>query len=109
MRTAVKASRLALPGFVIPFPYIYQQAMLLGTGYSLMASAKSILFITLAVLLISCAGYPAKGKARYAPIGLGIALALLLFGPLISGVAAVAAVALKTTAKFSKFKFPKDA
>lgn len=106
MRTAVEASRLALPGFVIPFAFIYQPAMLLGTGYDLLASAQAILFVTLAVLLISRACYPAKGKARYAPIGLGIAFALLFLGPTVSWIAVVAAVALMSAVRFGKFMNP---
>ncbi|MCX7560579.1 TRAP transporter fused permease subunit [Sulfitobacter sp. F26204] len=108
MRTAVEASRLALPGFVIPFAFIYQPAMLLGTGYDLKASAQSILFVTLAVLLISRACYPAKGKARYAPIGLGIAFALLFFGPLVSWIAVIAAVALLSAVRFGKLMIPEN-
>ncbi|MCX7565009.1 TRAP transporter fused permease subunit [Sulfitobacter sp. F26169L] len=103
MRTAVEASRLALPGFVIPFAFIYQPAMLLGTGYSLLASAQSILFVTLAVLLISRACYPAKGKAIFAPIGIVIAFALLFFGPLVSWIAVAAAVMLLSSVRFGKF------
>lgn len=106
MRTAIEASRLALPGFVIPFAFIYQPAMLLGTGYHLAASAQSILFVTLAVLLISRACYPAKGKARYAPIGLGLAFALLFFGTTVSWIAAAAAILLLSAVGFGKFMNP---
>lgn len=106
MRTAIEASRLALPGFVIPFAFIYQPAMLLGTGYDLAASAQSILFVTLAVLLISRACYPAKGKAIYAPIGLAIAFALLFFGTTVSWIAAAAAIALLAAVRFGKFMNP---
>jgi len=106
MRTAVEASRLALPGFVIPFAFIYQPAMLLGTGYDLLASAQSILFVTWAVLLISRACYPAKGKARFAPIGVAVAFALLFFGPLVSWIAVVATIALWSTVRFGSFMIP---
>jgi len=108
MRTAVEASRLALPGFVIPFAFIYQPAMLLGTGYELIDSAQSILFVTLAVLHISRACYPARGKARYAPIGVAIALALLFFGPLVSWIAVAATVALWSRVKFGNFLTPEN-
>ncbi len=37
MATALEASRLALPGFVIPFAFIYKPALLLGTGYPIAA------------------------------------------------------------------------
>ncbi|WP_407474892.1 TRAP transporter permease [Sulfitobacter sp. PM12] len=106
MRTAIEASRLALPGFVIPFAFIYQPAMLLGTGYPLAESAQSILFVTLAVLHISRACYPAKGKLRYAPVGLGIAFALLFFGPLVSWIAVAATVALWSAVRFGAFMTP---
>jgi len=106
MRTAIEASRLALPGFVIPFAFIYQPAMLLGTGYDLVDSAQSILFVTLAVLLISRACYPAKGKKRYVPLGLCVALALLFFGPLVSWIAVVATIALSFLVKFGNFFIP---
>nr|WP_193142791.1 TRAP transporter fused permease subunit [Fluviibacterium sp. MJW13] len=106
MRTAVEASRLALPGFVIPFAFIYQPAMLLGTGYPLMESAQSILFVTLAVLHISRACYPGKGKARYAPIGLALAFALLFFGPLVSWIAVAATLALWSAVRFGNFLTP---
>lgn len=106
MRTAIEASRLALPGFVIPFAFIYQPAMLLGTGYPLVESAQSILFVTLAVLHISRACYPAKGKLRYAPVGLGIAFALLFFGPLVSWIAVAATVALWSAVRFGAFMTP---
>lgn len=106
MRTAIEASRLALPGFVIPFAFIYQPAMLLGTGYPLVQSAQSILFVTLAVLHISRACYPAKGKAGYAPLGLGIAFALLFFGPLVSWIAVAATVALWSAVRFGAFMTP---
>jgi len=106
MRTAIEASRLALPGFVIPFAFIYQPAMLLGTGYPLAESAQSILFVTLAVLHISRACYPAKGKLRYAPVGLGIAFALLFFGPLVSWIAVAATVALWSAVRFGSFLTP---
>jgi TRAP-type uncharacterized transport system fused permease subunit len=107
MRTAVEASRLALPGFVIPFAFIYQPAMLLGTGYGLLASAQSILFVTLAVLLISRACYPAKGKARYAPIGLALALALLFFGQTVSWIAVAVTIGLLFKSRFGNFMTPK--
>lgn len=106
MRTAIEASRLALPGFVIPFAFIYQPAMLLGTGYPLVESAQSILFVTLAVLHISRACYPAKGKLRYAPVGLGLAFALLFFGPLVSWIAVAATVALWSAVRFGSFLTP---
>lgn len=108
MRTAVEATRLALPGFVIPFAFIYQPAMLLGTGYSLAASAQSILFVTLAVLHISRACYPGKGKARYAPIGLALAFALLFFGPLVSWIAVAATAALWSAVRFGNFLTPEN-
>ncbi|WP_371156971.1 TRAP transporter permease [Jannaschia sp. 2305UL9-9] len=106
MRTAVEASRLALPGFVIPFAFIYQPAMLLGTGYPLTESAQSIVFVTLAVLHISRACYPAKDKARYAPIGLALAFALLFTGPLVAWGAVVATIAMWSVVKFGSFMLP---
>ncbi|GGA27428.1 ATP-binding protein [Amylibacter cionae] len=108
MRTAVEASRLALPGFVIPFAFIYQPAMLLGTGYSLSDSAQSILFVGFAVLLISRACYPARGKKRYAPIGLAIAVALLFFGPTVSWIAVAAGVALLSASRFGAVPMPEN-
>ncbi|MGB0853162.1 MAG: TRAP transporter large permease subunit, partial [Pikeienuella sp.] len=106
MRTAVEASRLALPGFVIPFAFIYQPAMLLGTGYPLLESAQSILFVTLAVLHISRACYPGKGKAVFAPIGLCLAFALLFFGPFVAWVAVAATAALWSVVRFGNFMTP---
>ncbi len=108
MRTAVEASRLALPGFVIPFAFIYQPAMLLGTGYPLMESVQSILFVTLAVLHISRACYPAKGKARYAPIGLALAFALLFLGAYVSWIAVAATFALWSVVRFGTFMTPEN-
>lgn len=107
MRTAVEASRLALPGFVIPFAFIYQPAMLLGTGYDLWASAQSILFATLAVFHISRACYPSSGMARYVPIGLALAVALLFFEPIVSWIAVAATIALWSTVRFGNFMIPK--
>lgn len=107
MRTAIEASRLAFPGFVIPFAFIYQPAMLLGTGYDLLASAQSILFVTLAVLLISQACYPSKGKALLAPLGIALAMALLFFGPIVSWIAVAASIALLSFGRFGPFMTPK--
>ncbi|MDQ2094926.1 TRAP transporter permease [Rhodalgimonas zhirmunskyi] len=94
MSTALEASRLALPGFVIPFAFIYQPALLLGTGYGWGDSAQSILFVLLATILISRACYPRRGKAYMVPVGLSLAVALIFFGPVVSWIAAVAAVGL---------------
>ncbi|WP_246107472.1 TRAP transporter permease [Puniceibacterium confluentis] len=94
MATALEASRLALPGFVIPFAFIYQPALLLGTGFALTESVQAILFVLLATVLISRACYPRKGKAYMVPVGLGLAVALIFFGPLVSWIAAAAAVGL---------------
>ena len=108
MRTAVEASRLALPGFVIPFAFIYQPAMLLGTGYPLVDSAQSILFVAVAVLLISRSCYPTRGGARYAPIKLVLAAALLFFGSVVSWIALIATAALLSVVKFGAFMIPKN-
>ena len=94
MSTALEASRLALPGFVIPFAFIYQPALLLGTGYEWSDSAQSILFVLLATILISRACYPRRGKAYMVPVGLSLAIALIFFGPVVSWIAAIAAVGL---------------
>ena len=94
MATALEASRLALPGFVIPFAFIYQPALLLGTGYDLSESVQSILFVLLATILISRACYPRRGKAHMVPVGLGLAIALIFFGPTVSWIAAAAAIGL---------------
>lgn len=94
MGTAIEASRLALPGFVIPFAFIYQPALLLGTGYDLSESARSILFVLLATILISRACYPRRGKTYMVPVGLGLAAALIFFGPMVSWIAAAAALGL---------------
>lgn len=94
MATALEASRLALPGFVIPFAFIYNPALLLGTGFPLIASAQAILFVLLATVLISRACYPRRGKGYMAPIGLALAAGLIFFGPVVSWIAAIAAVGL---------------
>lgn len=94
MGTALEASRLALPGFVIPFAFIYQPALLLGTGFDWTQSVQAILFVLLATILISRACYPRRGKAYMMPVGLGLALALIFFGPIVSWIAAAAAVGL---------------
>ncbi len=94
MATALEASRLALPGFVIPFAFIYQPALLLGTGFDPGASAQSILFVLLATILISRACYPRRGRAHMVPVGLGLAAALIFFGPTVSWIATAAAVGL---------------
>ncbi len=94
MASALEASRLALPGFVIPFAFIYQPALLLGTGFDVIDSVQSILFVLLATILISRACYPRRGKAYMVPVGLGLAAALIFFGPIVSWVAAIAAVGL---------------
>lgn len=94
MSTALEASRLALPGFVIPFAFIYQPALLLGTGYDWGDSAQSVLFVLLATILISRACYPRRGKGYMVPVGLGLAVALIFFGPVVSWIAALAAAGL---------------
>nr|WP_252731492.1 TRAP transporter fused permease subunit [Lentibacter algarum] len=94
MSTALEASRLALPGFVIPFAFIYKPALLLGTGFTLGQSAQAILFVLLATILISRACYPRRGKGYMVPVGLGLAAALIFFGTLVSWVAAAVAVGL---------------
>lgn len=94
MGAALEASRLALPGFVIPFAFIYQPALLLGTGFDLTASIQAILFVLLATIMISRACYPRRGKAYMAPIGLGLAVGLIFFGPIISWISAAAALGL---------------
>lgn len=94
MSTALEASRLALPGFVIPFAFIYKPALLLGTGFTLGQSAQAILFVLLATILISRACYPRRGKGYMMPVGLGLAAALIFFGTFVSWVAAAAAVGL---------------
>ncbi|MEY8828295.1 TRAP transporter permease [Sedimentitalea sp. XS_ASV28] len=94
MATALEASRLALPGFVIPFAFIYQPALLLGTGFGLGESAQAILFVLLATILISRACYPRRGRAYMVPVGLGLAAALIFFGPTVSWIATAAAVGL---------------
>lgn len=90
MGTALEASRLALPGFVIPFAFIYKPALLLGTGFGWTESAQAILFVLLATILISRACYPRRGKAYMVPVGLGLAVALIFFGPVVSWIAAFA-------------------
>lgn len=94
MGAALEASRLALPGFVIPFAFIYQPALLLGTGFGLLESAQAILFVLLATILISSACYPRRGKGWMVPAGLGLAVALIFFGPVVSWIAAAAAAGL---------------
>nr|WP_254899052.1 TRAP transporter fused permease subunit [Thalassococcus arenae] len=94
MATALEASRLALPGFAIPFAFIYQPALLLGTGFPLAESAQAIVFVLLATILISRACYPRRGKAYMVPVGLGLAVALIFFGPLVAWIAAAAAIGL---------------
>lgn len=94
MMTALEASRLALPGFVIPFAFIYQPALLLGTGFPLSESLQAILFVLLATVLISRACYPRRGKGYMVPVGLGLAAALIFFGPMIAWIAAVAGLVL---------------
>ncbi|EKE43224.1 hypothetical protein OCGS_2815 [Oceaniovalibus guishaninsula JLT2003] len=92
MATAIEASRLALPGFVIPFAFIYQPALLLGTGFGLGDSAQAIFFVLLATILISRACYPRPNKAYMVPVGLALAAGLIFFGPVVSWIAAAAAV-----------------
>lgn len=109
MRTAVEASRLALPGFIIPFAFIYQPELLLGTGFGLGASAQSLLFVALAIYLISRACYPDPKKIYVAPIGLCIAAALLFFGPTVSWIAVAAAGALVGISRFGPFFISENA
>ena len=94
MGTALEASRLALPGFVIPFAFIFNPALLLGTGFPLAESAQAIFFVLLATILISRACYPRRGKGYMVPLGLGLAAALIFFGTLVSWLAAIAAMGL---------------
>lgn len=94
MSTALEASRLALPGFVIPFAFIYQPALLLGTGFPVVQSVQAIFFVLLATVLISKACYPRRGRAYMVPAGLGLAAGLIFFGPTLSWIAAAAGVAL---------------
>ncbi|MFP7672714.1 TRAP transporter permease [Marivita sp. S0852] len=94
MAAALEASRLALPGFVIPFAFIYQPALLLGTGFDWTASLQAILFVMLATILIARACYPRRGKSYMVPVGLSLAAALIFFGPTVSWIAAIAAIGL---------------
>ena len=94
MMTALEASRLALPGFVIPFAFIFQPALLLGTGYPVAQSVQAILFVVLATILISRACYPRRGKGYMTPLGLALAAALIFFDPVISWGATAIAIAL---------------
>ncbi|MCK0139912.1 TRAP transporter fused permease subunit [Aliiroseovarius sp. F47248L] len=94
MATALEASRLALPGFVIPFAFIYQPALLLGTGFDWTESVQAILFVLLSTILISRACYPRRGKTYMVPVGLGLAAALIFFGPTVSWIAAIAGLGL---------------
>lgn len=94
MSTAFEASRLALPGFVIPFAFIYQPALLLGTGFPVAQSVQAILFVLLATILISRACYPRPGKGYMTPVGLALAAALIFFGPVVSWIAAACALGL---------------
>ncbi|WP_246044070.1 TRAP transporter permease [Ruegeria sediminis] len=94
MATALEASRLALPGFVIPFAFIYNPALLLGTGFPVAQSLQAILFVLLATILISRACYPRRGKGFMTPVGLTLAAGLIFFGPVVSWIAAAAAVGL---------------
>ncbi|MDR6264471.1 MULTISPECIES: TRAP transporter fused permease subunit [Rhodobacterales] len=94
MGTAIEASRLALPGFVIPFAFIYKPALLLGTGYPVEQSVQAIFFVMLATILISRACYPRRGKLYMVPVGLALAAALIFFGALASWIAAAAAIGL---------------
>lgn len=94
MGTALEASRLALPGFVIPFAFIFNPALLLGTGFPLAESVQAIFFVLLATILISRACYPRRGKGYMVPLGLGLAAALIFFGTLVSWLAAIAAMGL---------------
>ncbi len=94
MATALEASRLALPGFVIPFAFIYKPALLLGTGFPVGQSAQAILFVLLATILISRACYPRRGRGYMTPVGLTLAAGLIFFGPFVSWIAAAAALGL---------------
>lgn len=94
MSTALEASRLALPGFVIPFAFIYKPALLLGTGFPVMESVQAILFVLLATVLISRACYPRRGKGYMTPVGLALAVGLIFFGPIVSWIAAAFAIGL---------------
>ncbi len=94
MSTALEASRLALPGFVIPFAFIFKPALLLGTGFPLWDSVQAIIFVFIAVILISRACYPRDNKLHMVPVGLALAAGLIFFGPIVSWCAAFAAIAL---------------
>ncbi len=94
MPTALEASRLALPGFVIPFAFVYQPALLLGTGFHWTESLQSILFVLLATILISRACYPRRGRAYMVPVGLALAGALIFFGPTVSWIATATGIGL---------------
>lgn len=94
MSTALEASRLALPGFVIPFAFIYKPALLLGTGYPVLQSLEAIFLVLLATILISRACYPRRGKVYMTPVGLALAAGLIFFGTTVSWIAAAAAVGL---------------
>lgn len=94
MSTALEASRLALPGFVIPFAFIYKPALLLGTGFPVSQSVQAIVFVLLATILISRACYPRRGKAYMVPVGLALAAGLIFFGSIVSWISAAAAVGL---------------
>ena len=94
MGSALEASRLALPGFVIPFAFIYKPALLLGTGYPVLQSGEAILFVLLATILISRACYPRRGQAYLVPVSLALAVGLIFFGTIVSWVCAALALGL---------------
>jgi TRAP transporter 4TM/12TM fusion protein len=84
MSTAVEATRLALPGFVIPFAFVYNPALLLGTGYPLWETAIDVVFVATAMVLLARACYPRPGHQLSAMIGVALAAGLLFFGPVAS-------------------------
>lgn len=91
MSTAVEATRLALPGFVIPFAFVYKPALLLGTGYPVWESALDIVFVGTAMILLARACYPRPGHKTSVVLGVTLAAGLLFFGTIVSLCALMAA------------------
>ncbi|WP_281823228.1 TRAP transporter permease [Jannaschia rubra] len=94
MATAFEATGLALPGFLIPFAFVYQPALLLGTGHPMLESLADIVFVSVAMILLARACYPRRGHWPMAVVGVALSGGLIFFGPVVSVICLLAAAAL---------------
>lgn len=99
MRTAIEAVRLAAPGFIIPFAFVYHPALLLVGDEGYIEIIYSIFLAILAVIAISRACYPQKYICLEI-IAFSILAYCLLFAGTIIGLIAVVVIVIYLAQEF---------